>query len=209
MVNNRVSIREISMGNNTSINDDGAQFAGTDREVFEGLTAKFPETDVRQRSGGGRKTFKYLPEPVVRNRLNEVLGLNWNWEVISENESEFKGKSCIVVCGKLSIFLPSGKEVIRTGHGGSLLDNGNAAGDAYKAASSNALKKAAYLMGIGSYFGLESEESQDDTSGWGAPQAAPASQGWGGNSSPQPSNSPAGDGGWGPSGGSAGGGWGN
>jgi len=208
MSEDRIAVKEGNLESKETVTDNTTALAQTDTEVFERLSERFDESDVKSRPGGGGKRFKYLPEPVVRNRLSEVLGLNWDWEIVSETETEFRGKQCIIVRGRLTITLPeSGRKVTREGHGGAELGKGNAAGDSYKIAASNALKKSAYLMGIGAYFGLDSEESQDDTSTWGsAPQSAPSAGSWG--SAPSTPINPS-SGGWGGSDGGSGGSWGS
>lgn len=183
----------------------------TDEEVLEALEAEFPANQLKTIRG-----FSYIPEPLIRQRLREVLGLNWNWEIVKETETMFKSKPAIVVTGRLTLKLPSGNVVTREAHGGSALDNGMRPGDSHKSAGSNALKKAAYLIGVGAYLGLTSAEGVDDTTSWGnnnnsgnsnsnwgnAPAAnAPASGGWsGGGSTAAPNQTP-------PAG--TGGGWGN
>jgi hypothetical protein len=154
--------------------------AKTDEEVLEALEEEFPEEQLKTietGSGRNRKKFSYIPEPVVRNRLREVLGLNWSWEILREADTTFLvwdrdageklPQPAVVVTGRLTVNLPSGITVSREAHGGSLLYSGNKAGDPHKSASSNALKKAAYLFGVGAYLGLNSEEAIDDTTSWG------------------------------------------
>lgn len=162
----------------TSMTEEKIEYT-TDAEVLAALKEEFPADQLKTLSG----KFQYIPEPIVRKRLEDVLGLNWDWEVVTEVETTFKGKAAVVIRGRLSFRLPSGQLVVREAHGGSALDNGYRAGDAYKSAGSNALKKAAYLMGIGSYLGLNNAEGIDDTTSWGnnstqGGQSNAATQGW-------------------------------
>lgn len=160
----------------------------TDAEVLEALEAEFPANQLKKLKG-----FSYIPEPLVRQRLRDVLGLDWNWEIVKESETIIKNKPSIVVTGRLTLKLPSGNVVIREAHGGSALDNGFRPGDAHKSAGSNALKKAAYLVGVGAYLGLSSAEGIDDTTSWGS---SDGSQGGGSWDNAPAGNAPAG-GSWG------------
>ena len=186
----------------------------TDLEILEELEAEFPANQLKTLRG-----FSYIPEPIVRQRLRDVLGLNWNWEIVKETETVFKGKDAVVVTGRLTLKLPSGNVVTREAHGGSNLDNGMRAGDAFKSAGSNALKKAAYLIGIGAYLGLNSAEGVDDTTSWGSSNSggfsnapagnAPAGGGWGGNTTAVAPNQTVNPPTAGTPVGNTGGGWGN
>jgi len=152
-----------------------------DNPILEKLTAKFEESSLKKKG-----KFSYIPEPLVRERLQEVLGFNWSFEITSETNTLFKNNEAVVIRGKLTAYLPSGRVVVREGYGGALRDNGMSAGDPQKSAASNALKKAAYLLGVGSYLGTDGLESQDDTTSWGSS-----------NSSGYGSNNASGNSGWG------------
>lgn len=164
-MNNRILVETIMT------NKDILKDTWSDEKILEELYKEFPDHQLKVLNG----KFKYIPEPLVRKRLDDVLGINWNWEITRESETVFKGKPSIVVTGRLTLNLPSGGKVIREAHGGSAVDNGFRAGDAHKSAGSNALKKAAYLVGVGAYLGLESAEGIDDTTTWGTPASSSSS----------------------------------
>jgi len=155
-----------------------------DQKILEKLSAPFDAKDLRK-----KQEFSYIPEPVVRQRLQDVLGLNWDFTITSEIDTTFRSEPAIVVRGQLTVYLPSGRTITREGYGGSPLKNGMAAGDAHKGAASNALKKAAYLFGVGAYLGLKgnSLESIDDTTSWGnAPTQSTPNSGWVNNNNSAP-----------------------
>lgn len=162
-----------------------------DSNVLEQLKAPFEESQVKKRKGPydkkikKNKYFTYIPVHFVRERLDEVLGFNWEWEVVDILPTTFQSKSKgewdqetrsyvgggelvetpgVVITGRLTVLLPSGKKVFRDGTGGASMDKGMGPGDAQKIAASNALKRAAYMFGVGSYLALESDEALDDTS---------------------------------------------
>lgn len=150
----------------------------TDEIILEKLTEKFDKRYLKSRRVGN-KNFIYIPEPLIRDRLNEVLGLNWEWEIREDKllpynqeaermtkftqERDPRENLQVVVRGALTIHLPSGKAVVREAFGGSPLLNGSMAGDAHKSASSNAFKKAAYMFNVGAYLGLDNLDAIDDT----------------------------------------------
>jgi len=146
----------------------------SDTRILEELSKEFPINNLKTVNN----KFTYIPEPLIRQRLDDVLGLNWSWTITRETETIFKKKAAVVITGRLTLNLPSGAIVIKEAHGGSVLDNGFKAGDSYKSAGSNALKKAAYLAGVGAYLGLEGAEGIDDTTAWDNSGSSQAGAGW-------------------------------
>lgn len=145
----------------------------TDEEVINALKAPFEKNEEKQLTIGKGKNLVYLSVESVRQRLEDVLGLNWNWETVSTVYSNFyklpkKEKQpngrweiplgatstvmpCVIVTGKLTLIMPSGKIITREGNGGSSLDKGTGPGDPEKIAASDAFKRAAWFFGIGAY----------------------------------------------------------
>lgn len=145
-----------------------------DIDILNALTQKFDPSLLKERNG-----FTYIPEPLVRDRLTAVLGFDWDWVILKHELVPFNQENKnltyytkerdprehlqVIVHGSLTIKLPNGQVARRDAFGGSALISGSMAGDAFKAASSNAFKKAAYLFGIGAYLGMDDLESTDDT----------------------------------------------
>jgi hypothetical protein len=148
----------------------------SDNEVLEALKKEFSRDSEKVLSigyGKGKKDLVYLSVESVRARLDDVLGLNWNWETIETVYSQFiKAPSkqklddgsygvpagagpvsipTVSVTGRLTLHLPSGIAVFRDGNGGSSLDKGTGPGDPEKIAASDAFKRAAWFFGIGAY----------------------------------------------------------
>lgn len=164
--------------------------------VFSKLKEEFPSNQVKQREGPKKKMpngrwepvmFNYIPEPYVRERLDTVLPLAWDWTVLTEKEySVVKSKynkdtnqstdievKQVVVRGRLTLHLADGFCVHREAFGGSDLEKGSQAGDPYKIASSNAFKKAAYMFGVGAYLGLVDDADTDAVASTGPRMTAP------------------------------------
>lgn len=108
------------------------------------LTAPFPPELVRTRPGQHGKQLSYVPTSAVVARLNEVCD---SWSFTIEEHHEWEGTE-VVVLGRLEI-----GGVAKNAFGGSSVSKdkqGNiiSLGDDLKAASSDALKKAASLFGV-------------------------------------------------------------
>src|SRR5690606_36663246 len=108
------------------------------------LTAPFPPELIRTRPGQHGKQLSYVPTWAIIARLNEVCD---NWSFTIEEHQEWEGTE-VVVLGRLEI-----GGVAKNAFGGSSVSKdkeGNilSLGDDLKAASSDALKKAASLFGV-------------------------------------------------------------
>jgi len=119
-------------------------------EQQKALAAPFAPAQVKQREGSFGQVLDYLEGHAVIQRLNEVLGGLWSFEVseyqVLEESSE------VFVLGKLSV-----EGVSRTQFGSSRITRNEQTGeilslaDDLKAAATDALKKCATLLGVGLY----------------------------------------------------------
>ena len=166
----------------------------TDNEILADLKAKFPDDVVKRREGPKKKDhtgkfvtqwFSYVPTDNLSERLDEVLGFNWSWEILDHCISTYtkmvsvedgvwansgkpkykrvpKESAMVAVRGRLKIFLPSGREIVRDAYGGCEMNYGSQAGDSFKIADSNAFKKACIKLGLCRYFALEGHMESDD-----------------------------------------------
>ena len=104
------------------------------------LTKPFPPEALEKREGGRGKFFTYLKTHAVINRLNRACRYQWDWRIIDQHM-----EADVLVCrGELTI--PGlgtkagvGVQEIRPGGGVDLM----------KGASSDAMKKAATMFGVG------------------------------------------------------------
>ena len=113
-------------------------------EIEEILKRKFREDQIKQRPGSYKKLLDYLETHSVIERLNEAFGLKWSWEVVKSEILEGQ-----VYChGKLSAKI-DGEMIVKEAFGGKEISKGNNMGDELKAAASDALKKAATMLGVG------------------------------------------------------------
>lgn len=166
-----------------------------DKQVLDALKAPFDASKEKKRKGPydkksrSHKYFTYIPVHYIQERLDEALGFSWDWQIVDVKETVFRTQDkgtwdsqtrsyvggggvkeipAVSITGRLTITLPSGQRVSRDGTGGADLDKGIGAGDGHKIAASNALKKAAYMFGVGTYLALDGDDAMDDTTMMGS-----------------------------------------
>lgn len=108
------------------------------------LRKPFPPECIKQREGQGGKMLSYLETHVVIERLNEGCDA-WSFEVVEHHVYKVE----VVVVGKLTA-----DGVVKMAFGGSAVTFNDAGkvvslADDLKAAASDALKKAASMLGVG------------------------------------------------------------
>lgn len=157
-----------------------------DKEIRHKLIQPIPPELIKQREGGGKKMLSYLSGSTVTDMLNDAFGYAWNWEVKrcwiensipyfnkyskSREKTTYNGIEgaweeqgpVAHVHGTLTIFLQTENgmvELKKDGFGSkSILGKQNDQESIYKAAGTDALKKAASLFGIGLELYRDEEE---------------------------------------------------
>ena len=131
------------------------------KEVLKQLSTPFP-AELEGTLNKGGVAFRFVSVNEVIARLNDVLGFeNWNFEVLSCERSLEGGDNVIahvrltaVVNDRLFKREAYGGAEVKAKKNGGLLDLGND----HKIAISDALKKAASMMGVGLFL-YRSEEA--------------------------------------------------
>lgn len=130
---------------------------------------------IKQREGGGKKMLSYLSGSTVIDLLNEAFGYLWSWRVeeqwIQESQPKKKYQSTEMeavaptaqVRGVLTIMFAdeTGRiiEISKSGFGSKTVLGGQADQEhVFKAAGTDALKKAASLFGIGAQLYRDEDE---------------------------------------------------
>ena len=126
------------------------------------LEKPFEPNQIKQRQGNFGHILDYVEGHVVTSRLNEVFDGNWTFEVVKYRI--LKGTDEVLVLGKLiaenvTKMAFGSKEIARNKDTKAIIS----IGDDLKAASTDALKKAASLLGVGLY--LYSESRSNGTEG--------------------------------------------
>lgn len=163
------------------------------KEIKSVISSPIPEYLIQQRSGGGGKQLSYLSGSTIIDMLNNAFGYTWSWketkEWVQESIPNFnqysKSKEKVNYNGKdgawepqgpvahvkgiLTVYLTSEDGTIvaieKQGYGSkSILGKQNDQESIFKAAGTDALKKAASLFGIGlELYRNEEEQAYFDT----------------------------------------------
>ena len=153
------------------------------------LEKPFEPSQIKQRQGNFGHILDYVEGHVVTSRLNDAFDGNWSFEVVKYRI--LKDTDEVLVLGKLAAegvtkMAFGSKEIERSKDTKAIVS----LGDDLKAASTDALKKAASLLGVGLYLYSDQrpngkpEEGKSETSNKGAPTGNEKNQ-------PGPNNEPA------------------
>lgn len=137
----------------------------TQPDIWTRLAEPFPPEVVRERPGPGNRVLHYIDARIVAQRLDDVLtpaGWNFTCSVIPGTD---------IVKGRLEI-LSFDHPIVREDHG---YPNSDRDEEPIKAATSDALKRCAVLLGIGRH--LYDDNSQRRTSSPARPSAPLAPSG--------------------------------
>lgn len=121
---------------------------------------------IQQREGGGKKMLSYISGSTVIDLLNEAFGYLWSWQAteqwIQQSQPKKKYQSTEMeavgpvahVRGILTVLIENENgqvvEINKTGYGSKTVIGGQTDQESiFKAAGTDALKKAASLFGIG------------------------------------------------------------
>src|SRR3990167_9722450 len=118
------------------------------------LNAPTPKEFIKTRQGKGGKQFSYVEVGYVINQLNRTFGpLNWSFQVTERGETQrkvdTKAEGEVWVYGELTIHdHAKGYKMVKGQYGQHPVYPNVPYADALKSAESDALKKAASLVGI-------------------------------------------------------------
>jgi hypothetical protein len=131
------------------------------------LEKPFEPSQIKQRQGKFGHILDYVEGHVVTARLNEAFESNWSFEVVKYRIIKDPGE--VLVLGKLTAegvtkMAFGSKEIERSKDTKAIIS----LGDDLKAASTDALKKAASLLGVGLY--LYSDQRPNGTPESGHPE---------------------------------------
>jgi len=131
------------------------------REVLE---APFPKDLVKSRPGAFGGSLSYLEGHTVISRLNEAFESGWSFDIVSHEVMDEE----VLVVGR---FRARAAGIVKMAFGSSRITRDKqtgkptALGDDLKAAATDALKKAATLLGVGLYlYAGGSGTGEDDRS---------------------------------------------
>lgn len=113
----------------------------TNEEIYNKLTAPIK---TQERVGKGRKMQKYVPHGNVTERINEVFGINWSFEILRE----YFGNGEVYAVVRIHYPTEDGTMRFKDGAGGIAYEANVGLGNQIKGSVSLALVKAASLLGI-------------------------------------------------------------
>ena len=135
----------------------------SDAQVLRWLKKqRTPLEYVERREGRAGDWYYYVRHQYVSEILNRICRYDWDFEVLSDRKAE----DHIAVLGKLTVRV-AGCTIVKSQWGGSTIDRYSGGknkgkmlslGDAYKGATSDALKKSASLIGIGGDLSLPMQD---------------------------------------------------
>jgi hypothetical protein len=112
-----------------------------DSKVLPALKKRLP-TATRQ--GRGSQVYEYIPTRFVSDRLTEIWGIDWDFEIIDKTID----KGHVAVQVRIHYPTETGVRGFKDAFGGAQLEDKIGLGDCLKKATSLGLKKAASLLGI-------------------------------------------------------------
>lgn len=137
------------------------------------LASKTPAKYIKKRRGRGGKEFDYVEVNYVVGLLNAIFGFDWSIQVV-EKTVDTKSDNVIVLV-RLTVSFANGKTITKDAFGGADIKRAKSGGDIIdladdlKAAESDALKKAASMLGIAwdVYSGLTKSSGGNGGGGFG------------------------------------------
>lgn len=152
------------------------------------LEKPFEPSQIKQRQGSFGHILDYVEGHVVTSRLNDAFDGNWSFEVVRYRI--LKDTDEVLVLGKVTAegvtkMAFGSKEIERSKDTKAIVS----LGDDLKAASTDALKKAASLLGVGLYLYSDHRPNGKPEEGRPEPQNKGASTGNEKNQ-PEPKNEP-------------------
>jgi len=153
------------------------------------LEKPFEPNQVKQRQGNFGHILDYVEGHVVTSRLNDAFDGNWTFEIVKYRI--LKDTDEVLVLGKLTA-----EGITKMAFGSKQIERNKdtkaiiSLGDDLKAASTDALKKAASLLGVGLY--LYSDQRPNGKTETGGPETPNKGTSTGNEKNqPEPKNEPA------------------
>lgn len=138
-----------------------------DSKVIEILERKFEKKDIKQRQGSFGRMLDYVEGHRVIQRLNEAFQGDWSFNILTPTHQAIVGDSVIVHVQITAKIGQPGEWISRDGIGGKKLtkvrgkDEYLDLASDFKAATTDALKKAASTLGVAlDLYGIDDEDEK-------------------------------------------------
>lgn len=126
------------------------------KEIIEVLERHFNSKDIKSRPGGFGKSLSYVQGHHVLGRLNEAFGGDYSIEIVDKQIVD----NNVIVHVRLSVD-QDGKTIVRDAIGGKTMMNKDLVSN-YKAAVTDAIKKAAATLGVALHLYGADETEEDE-----------------------------------------------
>jgi len=140
-------------------------------KAFDVVSRPIPTEQIKKRPGKAGMEFSYITPDFVIDTLNEAFEHRWDTKIVYQGVHDV-----VVVVGlRLTVHDEAGNSIEKEQFGSCEITRGLGVGEAFKGATSDAMKKCATLLGVG----LELYRDDDVHSGpptspqFRPPQAAP------------------------------------
>jgi len=146
-----------------------------EKQIRTALSAPFADDLVKRRRGSFGKEITYVEGAAIVARLNDAFDSNWNFTIVEHHELP-TGE--VLVLGRIGAFGVV-KEAFGRGMPAVVRETGEvlSQADAYKAAATDALKKAATLLGVAlNLYADDPVEQPEEKPARLAAKSAPASR---------------------------------
>jgi hypothetical protein len=144
-----------------------------EQTTYQRLAAQFPVEAHKKVNKGGRDQT-YVPWTDKVERLNEVLGSDWSFRIVREGltdtEAWVLGEITATIDGVVTVRQQYGCEPIARGQ------SARPTTDLFKIAGTDALSKAATLLGCGLYLSIQEERAEVEAAMQEAVRAAAESK---------------------------------
>jgi hypothetical protein len=117
---------------------------GLSQHAKEVITRRLPTEKIKQRPGSGGMTFDYVTPDVVIDILNEAFDYQWDSRIFESKRED----NTVIVGVEVKVWGEDGVPVLKQQYGSCDITRGLGVGEAFKGAASDALKKAATLLGV-------------------------------------------------------------
>ncbi len=132
-----------------------------EKKVIEVLERKFKKEDIKSRKGGFGKMLDYVEGHKVLQRLNEAFDGDYSIEIMTPLDKAVIDGKHVIVHARITVFQDGKANVIRDGIGGKTITNADLP-SIYKAACTDAIKKAATTLGVAlDLYGTDEKDDDD------------------------------------------------
>ncbi len=132
------------------------------KEIISILEKKFDKSDIKSRKGGFGKMLDYVEGHKVLQRLNDAFDGDYSIEILTPLDKAIIDGKHVIVHARITVYQEGKANIVRDGIGGKTINNSDLP-SIYKAACTDAIKKAATTLGIAlDLYGTDEKDDDKD-----------------------------------------------